>query len=48
MHFVACTSSKYFPEQKLVDYCKQVAAETGATITLTEDVAEGTKDADVI
>ena len=48
MNFVACTSAKYFPEQKLVDYCKKVAAETGATITLTEDVKEGTKDADVI
>ena len=48
MDFVACTSAKYFPEQKLVDYCKKVAAETGATITLTEDVKEGTKDADVI
>ena len=48
MDFVACTSKKYFPEQELVDYCKGVAKETGATIILTEDVAEGTKDADVI
>ena len=48
MDFVACTSKKYFPEQELVDYCKGVAKETGATITLTEDVAKGTKDADVI
>ena len=48
MDFVACTSKKYFPEQKLVDYCKEVAQQTGATITLTEDVAEGTKGADVI
>lgn len=48
MDFVACTSAKYFPEQKLIDYCKKVAEETGATITLTEDVKEGTKDADVI
>ncbi len=48
MDFVACTSRKYFPEQPLVDYCKEVAAETGASITLTEDVQEGTKDADVI
>lgn len=48
MDFVACTSAKYFPEQELVDYCKAVAKETGATITLTENVAEGTKDADVI
>ena len=48
MDFVACTNKKYFPEQKLIDYCKEVAAQTGATITLTEDVAEGTKEADVI
>lgn len=48
IHFVACTNAKYFPEQKLVDYCKEVAAQTGASITLTEDVEEGTKDADVI
>lgn len=48
MDFVACTSKKYFPNEELVDYCRKVAAETGASITLTEDVAEGTKDADVI
>ena len=48
MHFVACTNKKFFPETKLVDYCKEVAAQTGATITLTEDSAEATKDADVI
>ena len=48
MNFVACTSKKYFPEQELVDYCKEVAKETGATITLTEDVMAGTKGADVI
>ena len=48
MDFVACTNKKYFPDQKLVDYCKDVAKETGASITLTEDVAAATKDADVI
>ena len=48
MDFVACTNREYFPDQELVDYCRQVAEETGATITLTEDVAEGCKDADVI
>ena len=48
MDFVACTSKAYFPEQELVDYCQTVAGETGASITLTEDVTEGTKDADVI
>ena len=48
MNFVACTTSKYFPNQELVDYCRKVAAETGATITLEEDVKAATKDADVI
>ena len=48
MDFVACTSKKYFPDEKLVEYCRNTAKETGATITLTEDAAEGTKDADVI
>lgn len=48
MHFVACTNEKYFPNAELVEYCKSVAEETGATITLTEDVAEATTNADVI
>ncbi len=48
MDFVACTSRHYFPDQSLVDYCREVAKETGAAITLTEDVQEGTKDADVV
>lgn len=48
MDFVACTNREYFPNQELVDYCRKVAEETGGSITLTEDVAEGCKDADVI
>ncbi len=48
MDFVACTNREYFPNQELVDYCRKVAEETGGSITLTEDVEEGCKDADVI
>ncbi|CUX31827.1 ornithine carbamoyltransferase [Clostridium sp. C105KSO13] len=48
MHFVACTTEKYFPDKELVEICKEYAEESGATITLTEDVKAGTKDADVI
>ncbi len=48
MDFVACTSKKYFPDKKLVDICGEIARKTGATITLTGDVEEGVKDADVI
>ena len=45
---MAGTNREYFPNQELVDYCRKVAEETGGSITLTEDVAEGCKDADVI
>lgn len=48
MDFVACTNKKYFPDAKLVETCEAIAKETGASITLTESVAEGCKDADVI
>ena len=48
LHFVACTTKEYFPNEELVETCKGYAKESGATITLTEDVKEGTKDADVI
>ena len=48
MDFVACTNKKYFPESWLVEKCQEIAKETGATITLTEDVESGCKDADVI
>ena len=48
MHFVACTSKEFFPSEDLVELCRGYAAESGATITLTEDVESGTKDADVI
>ncbi len=48
MHFTACTTKEYFPEQELVDLCKEYAKESGGSITLTEDVMEGTKGADVL
>ena len=48
MHFTACTTKKYFPDAALVKECEVIAKQTGATITLTEDVEAGTKGADVI
>lgn len=48
MHFTACSPAKYFPADRLVNQCREIAAKTGATITLTEDVAEGTKNANII
>ncbi len=46
--FTACTSKTYFPDEELVNQCQEYANVSGSTITLTEDVIEGTKDADVV
>ena len=48
MHFVACAPEKYFPNAALVAQCEAYAAESGATITLTEDIDTAVKGADVI
>ena len=48
LDFVACAPKKYFPSPELVALCQGYAKESGATITLTEDVTEGTKGADVV
>ena len=48
MHFTACTSAHYFPDAKLVEVCKKIAEESGGSITLTENVEEGSRGADVI
>ena len=48
MNFTACTSKEYFPNEELVSYCREIGKETGAVITLTEDVMAGTKGADVV
>ena len=48
INITACTNKKYFPNEELVNICKEYAKDSGATITLTEDVVEGTKAADII
>lgn len=48
MHFTACTNKKYFPNEKLVSYCNEVAKQTGGSVSFTEDVKEACTDADVI
>ncbi len=48
MHFTACTTKAYFPEEPLVAECEKIAAQTGGSIRLTESVEEGTKNVDVI
>ena len=48
MHFTACTTAKYFPAEELVDQCREIASQTGGSITLTEDAMAGTKNVDVV
>ena len=48
LDFTACTRKEYFPNSKLVEECQAYAKASGSTITLTEDVQEGTSGADVI
>ena len=48
MNFTCCAPRELFPNEELVDKCKKIAETTGATITLTEDIMEGTKDADAL
>jgi len=48
LDFVACTDKKYFPNEELIELCKGYASESGGSITLTENVTEGTKNADII
>ncbi|WGX75394.1 ornithine carbamoyltransferase [Paraclostridium bifermentans] len=48
LNFTACPPKELFPADELVAECKEIAKENGCTITLTEDVMAGTKNADVI
>ena len=47
LHFVACAPKAYWPAPELVEKCKAIAAETGATITLSDDT-DAVEDADVV
>ena len=48
LNFTACAPKELFPAKELVEQCEAIAKENNCTITLTEDVMEGTKNADVI
>lgn len=48
MEFTACAPKSYFPNEALVAECQEYAKKSGGSITLTEDVQEGTKGADVV
>ena len=48
LHFVACGPKDLMPEASLVAQCREIAEETGATITLTDDVDEAVSGAHVV
>lgn len=48
MDFTACTDKNYFPDKKLIDRCRELAGQTGAKLTFTENEKEAAADADVI
>lgn len=48
VNFTACAPKELFPARELVEQAKEIATENGCTVTLTEDILEGTKDAHVI
>jgi ornithine carbamoyltransferase len=43
-----CAPKAYWPEESLVALCREIAARTGARLTLTDDVAEGVQGVDYL
>ncbi len=48
MHFVGCGPKDLWPDEGLVKKSEDIAAKTGGTVTLTEDVKEAATDANII
>ena len=48
MDFRVVAPKALFPDQALLDRCRAVAAETGAEITVTDDIGAGVSGADVL
>ena len=48
LDFVACAPKAYWPSEELTNTCKELAKASGGSITQTEDILAGVKDADVI
>ena len=48
LHFTGCCPEKYQPDSALVETCRAIAAQTGATIRFTDDPMEGAGGANVI
>ena len=48
LHFTACAPKELFPAAELVEICRELAKQSGGSVTLTESVEEGAKNADVL
>ncbi|MEJ2593917.1 MAG: ornithine carbamoyltransferase [bacterium] len=48
MDFRAVSPKQFWPDKNLVKQCEAIAKETGAKITLTEDISKGVKGVDFI
>ena len=48
LNFVACAPEKYFPDPRLVETCRAIAAETGASLTFETDPMTAVQGADVL
>ena len=48
MHFTACCPAAYRPDAALIAQCEEIAKESGATISFTEDARAGASGADVL
>ena len=48
LHFTACAPKELFPAAELVETCRELAKQSGGSVTLTERVEEGAKNADVL
>ena len=48
LNFCACGPAAQMPDADLVETCREIAAQNGCTVRLTEDVDEGVRGADVV
>lgn len=48
MNFTCCAPKELWPNRELVDTCQKIAQTSGSNLTFTENVKEGTQNADVI
>ena len=48
INFTCVAPKQLWPERELADKCREIARENGSTITMTDNVEEGTKNADVL